>query len=669
MKFKLIISLVVGLMFFVKAFSQNYNFLFPYKGDNGKWGYCDINNKTIVQPTFIFAELHQNGIAKVINEKDQHGLINDKGQFLIPFGDYIVSTGKNEGLFKFQAIQPQNNYYGYYTPPSTSTPENVRLEDNVFVVVKEKERLWYDNKGKLLFTDNFDFELSILGTYTSSLYNKSPYFYVLKNNTEEEISIISSKGVIIANKVKGYKAELINVLSNDKPISYVSIFQGDLKEDDLDGSSYNYDGGHGYGDYYTETNSNNYMMNENLDNRENIKCQVMDTNGKVIIPFSRGICSVTEAKVGYYSSVDLEQGYFIIGELIHESADCEPKMLLGLYAIEVDKEIIKPTYENQSFIGKAYEQTYYGSTGYESEAEKAILKIINSNERFNSYQEMVKEFKAITDKINLTPIDDNATEENNGYKGTFVSFSKGDKTLIYQLDKSKATLYKQLDERVEVNSIYYQNGNFYCSYTGEYQYVYNLSNGKKELRYENSQIENNSITKGSKLELVQTEGGFYKIKDNKGNFVTEDFSSYGVYNKKSQILQLYNGTKYALVNLNKNEPIDFKYHVVVEPFPEYGAMEYWVNDYDTDNITITPEMKEVMDKKENNYPRIAVTDQGFTVLGKEAETIIPIQDRVLIFEDFGNTKMIGVYQLTASVFKEKKNIGYYGLNGTPYFEK
>lgn len=670
--YKKIAIIIVLSIVSLEISAQSFKTIFPFKTTDGKWGYCDAANKVILPPAYKYAELHKYGFAKVINQNDQQGLINDKGEFIIPFGNYIVSTGKNESVFK-----PTNSYYG-------STPSHIR--DNVFVVIKEKERLWYNGKGELLFTDNFNYELSMvkysnndydafaydgMSAYTnnnSSTAKLNKYYYLLSNEEDEKITIINSDGQLLIKAIEAYKAEIKSIYIGETEYDYFALYKGELKEESSDYTGYNYDNyrykdeyGYGYGNYET---------------RENIKCQLIDAEGKVIIPFSRGLASIDNIKTSYYSSASFEEGYLLIGEMIHESADCEPKLQYGLFALGSKKEVIRPSFDSQSFMGNVYEQQPY-DPNYSSEADKAVLKVINSNQKFNSFKEMVLQFKTIYEKTEMTEIDENATEENNGFKGIFTAFTKNEKTIFFKVDKDDVQVFKQLDESISVTSMFYEKGIYYCYFSGDYQYVYNLSNGEKVKRYGNKE-ENNTkdYLKGSKLELVQVEGGMYNIKDKKGNTVTNDFSEYGVYNKEQKILQIYNGEKYALVNLNENKPVIYDYYLVVEPYPEYGAMEYWVNDgYD---------LNELVDdfavgnngingptenwKRKNNYPRIVVNDYGFGVLNDKAEELIPIQDRVLIFEDFGTTKMIGVYQLKASVAHDKKNIGYYSLDGTPYFE-
>lgn len=684
---KYIIILLTTFLFCGSLIAQNFKTIFPFKDKRGKWGYCDVNNKVIVEPSFEFAELHQNGFAKVINDKDEQAVINDKGEYIIPFGEYLISTGKNEAVFnqdiggsKEEAIQ---NIYGIGLAEETNKveveDEIEGFKDNVFVVMKEKERDWYNGKGELLFNDKFDYDLTISNVVIDE--NNEIHFYILKNEIDEKISIINSDGELIVKDVKAFGYELLQIVMDEKIYPYFTFYKGDIKadvgenEDHYLGMYTEYLHGYSYSPYRT-----------NVSTRENIKCMLTDATGKVLIPYSRGLVAIEKYKSNMYYHDQLEQGFLTLIELVSENDDCEPTEQYGLYGLGSNKEVVPPTFDQINFLENVYERQNYNAFSNEAE-EKIVLKVINSNEKFNEFNDFVGHVDALIDKELLGDIDENASEEYDGFKGTFAVFTEDEKTIFYEIKKDRAELFKQLDEPLDLREMYFQNGMFYANYTNDYKYRYNISSGKKEL-YSTYDATDEESLKGEKLELVQVEEGLYNIKNNKGKSLTNDFISYEFYNEDKKIIIAHDGYKYALVDLNKKQNIEFKYHAFIKPEPGYNEIGY-TNEPNNLYYTILEmadqmgisrtELGEILqelnleNKNDENasriiYPQIVVTDEGFGVVNEKAEFIVPIQDKVLIFENFGDSKIIGVFSLVASVVKDKKNVGYYGLDGTKYFD-
>ncbi len=646
------ISILVCAILFNSLYIHTQKVIFPFKAKNGKWGYCDTERKTVVKPTLTYADLHHNGMAKVINEEDQQALINDKGEYVIPFGDYIVSTAKNESVFS--SIQSMNY----------KTNTNAKHYDNVFVVIKDKVRDWYNAKGDKLYSDDFSSKLTLLNYNT---YGKNQeVFYVLTNEDDDHITVISSSGKLLVKEVEnGYKASTIEVFVDEgKKETYVKVYKGKKKEKDNSGygteSIYNnYESDYNYN--YDKYNYDSYLYND----REEVKCQFMTSSGEIIIPFSRGLLDVHKSST-YYSVFAGDQSYVFIDEMVHESADCEPKKQTGFYSIMSKREVIRPAFDGSSFYGPVYDQSSYDGYTYVSEEDKEMLNIINSNKKFKNFQELSQQVESVKDKIrnaNATVDDEEVSE--NPVKGVFLVFNNENKTLVYKQTGKDFELYKQVDGSFSFSGMFFKNDELYANIQSDYNSVYNLTTGNKESKY--AADDKKLLLEGAKYKVVTAESGRYNLEDKKGNKVLkDDFESYVFYNEQKKMLQLFNGTMYAIVNLDKGGEVDFIYHDVVAPYKNYGDLEYELYEDALNEPTgVTTENDK---KTKYNYPQIVVTDNGFGAINELGELIIPIQDNVLVFEDFGNKKLIGVYKLLASVIKDKKNIGYYNLAGKPFFE-
>lgn len=665
------------------SYAQSFNTIFPYKAANNKWGYCDENNKTIVAPKFAFAELHQNGFAKVINDKDQHAIINDKGAFIIPFGDYLISTGKNESIFEFALDEETEGVIPTLDPMSELEEESndysSEVRDNVFVVIKEKERVWYNGSGEVLFTDNFDYDLTIKKVRITE--ELTEHFYILKNSVEEKITIINKHGKIIAKDIPAFECYLIDMYLEEKTEVFFTFYKGSIKENAEDFSDYN--------SYYHYRRESPYQMHKQ--ERDNLACQLIDVNGKVIIPYGRSLVSIDEVnkRQNYYAN-RFSEGYLEIIELISDADDCEPTDQYGLYGIGSQKEIVTPAFDDLSYIGSAYERQAYNTLGIHAE-NNILLNEINSNKTFDDFYDFTMHIESLINDESMGQIDENASEEFNGFKGIFAFFNNEDKTLVYKIEKGKSDFFKQIDEDINVYNIYYQNGDYYCNYRDEYSYTYNLTTGEKK-RAGESEFDEEDNLKGTEFELFQNEEGMYSLKNNKNEIIESEIEKYEMFNNNHQIVFLHKDEKIALIPLNKKvDNIEFQYHAIFKPNPKYGDLTYATNNLYEEIEALIGEMEvseqEIYDMIQqvntefevpvNNqqvandsliYPQIVVSDKGFGAINENGEFIIPIQDNVLIFENFGGKKMIGAYQLKASVVNNKQNMGYYSLEGEPYFE-
>lgn len=103
---KTIILTLTCIFQLLAAFAQ-YEDLVPVMGDNGKYGYKDFAAKWVIEPKYKSAEPCYNGLCNVYNDADKYGVINLKGQEIVPFtGSYysditkkvIVVLNKSAGL-------------------------------------------------------------------------------------------------------------------------------------------------------------------------------------------------------------------------------------------------------------------------------------------------------------------------------------------------------------------------------------------------------------------------------------------------------------------------------------------------------------------------------------------------------------------------------------------
>lgn len=67
-----------------------------FKGENGKWGFVNNNNKVIIEPQYDEAKSFSGGLAAV-KMNGKWGFINDEGRIVIDYqfvdADYFTSEG------------------------------------------------------------------------------------------------------------------------------------------------------------------------------------------------------------------------------------------------------------------------------------------------------------------------------------------------------------------------------------------------------------------------------------------------------------------------------------------------------------------------------------------------------------------------------------------------
>lgn len=73
------------LFFFLTLGNLQAQNLVPYT-KNKLWGYCDLQKKVVIPPTYKKADFFQNGLARVKSaENNLYGIINEKGEVIVPF--------------------------------------------------------------------------------------------------------------------------------------------------------------------------------------------------------------------------------------------------------------------------------------------------------------------------------------------------------------------------------------------------------------------------------------------------------------------------------------------------------------------------------------------------------------------------------------------------------
>ena len=172
---------------------------------NNKWGYVNVENKTVIPFEFDDADNFINGLANV-SKKGLYGLINKKGEFVVaPIYDriyYSVSDGFNEStLSKLIAVE-KNRKYGYInTMGKIITPliyDYVGEIKNGIGIIEKNKVFGTIPKDVYEYTDkgfvNEDGKVVVEPLYDELIYSEGGLIYAKKNNKH---GLIDKKGSII----------------------------------------------------------------------------------------------------------------------------------------------------------------------------------------------------------------------------------------------------------------------------------------------------------------------------------------------------------------------------------------------------------------------------------------------------------------------------------------
>lgn len=236
--------LILLLFLYTLDILSAQNFI-PYY-QNGKYGYCSLEKKILIQPQFEGCGFFNEGLAWV-KQKQKYGFVNDKGQLIIEPKYANVSNFKNGAAIIYDGL----NYYVIDKKGKKLNNQGLqhafRVADSLFAC-DTGYNIWQviDNRGKKLY--EFDdinimyFENTDYVTYIDSVNQKDIYLNLKTGKiqtTKPNLKNVSETNIlkIIETKPTNHNDEyssgfgLINS-KNDTivPAIYNKIFKDD---DDL----------------------------------------------------------------------------------------------------------------------------------------------------------------------------------------------------------------------------------------------------------------------------------------------------------------------------------------------------------------------------------------------------------------------------------------------------
>ncbi len=236
-------NIKVRLVFFfvLISFCVNSQNLVPYhKGDN--WGFCTVEKKVIIKPSYERVESFKNGYALVV-KNNKLGMINEKGEEIIPclYKDLRHSSG---GLLAAKDEKLMSGYLDSNNKIIISFQYEYAsdyYEGEACVKLKSGDCFLIDKSGKKLtksinWIKCTDKESIPEGINAKVFYKKKPdvknspspklgfsdFYYGLAYN---EKSIVDSTGIIILESVSIYYASdrFVRVKYNDSTMRYYDL--------------------------------------------------------------------------------------------------------------------------------------------------------------------------------------------------------------------------------------------------------------------------------------------------------------------------------------------------------------------------------------------------------------------------------------------------------------
>lgn len=188
---------------------------------NKKVGYIDNEGNKIINPKYIFGTEFYNGYAIVKNQNDLFAIINNKDNYVVPFGiyyyierfndKYIVSKFTPNGL-KSALLDSNLNEITKFKYDSITYSKN-----NIFIFVRNNTMGIINKEGKEIYkyesndTDDKNISIELSKVYSDK--EKSKYVKVTLNDSSTIINIKTGKKV--------YKYTLENLEALDNNIFYI----------------------------------------------------------------------------------------------------------------------------------------------------------------------------------------------------------------------------------------------------------------------------------------------------------------------------------------------------------------------------------------------------------------------------------------------------------------
>lgn len=120
--------------------------------DGEKWGYLDTKGEWAIEPKYDYAYPFYNGVAEVeknVGEEYQYALINEKGEFVVKFGQYDYMDGFYENERDYSKVE-KNGEYGII---NTKGEEVVALGEYDYISQVYKDGFIFGEDKKLGFAD------------------------------------------------------------------------------------------------------------------------------------------------------------------------------------------------------------------------------------------------------------------------------------------------------------------------------------------------------------------------------------------------------------------------------------------------------------------------------------------------------------------------------------
>ncbi|MFM9983830.1 MAG: WG repeat-containing protein [Flavobacteriales bacterium] len=122
------------------------------------WGFADANDNWVIPAQYLSADSFQNGLARVSNQYEQYGLIDEQNDVIVPLTHAYVGP-VIDGLLHAQ--DASTSLYGYYSSTGTLVvPYQFEMANNFNsgLAGVRLDNMWgfIDKSGKMVITPQFD---------------------------------------------------------------------------------------------------------------------------------------------------------------------------------------------------------------------------------------------------------------------------------------------------------------------------------------------------------------------------------------------------------------------------------------------------------------------------------------------------------------------------------
>ena len=228
----------------IVAGSEN-TILIPLQNEDGKWGYVDENKNWIIDPQFYDARMFNKGAATAFKSKDECGIINTKGEWVIqPKYEVVgpIGNGYFFAAYKDKRMAIIDEYENIAVDGLMEESLTKRFTENLVPVSKW---ITFDNEKVLVGFKNYKNEWTIKPQYISYTLFKDGYAVVRKSDsTQIVIDTLGNTVLSIPQSIDmatQYADSLIPVRSNNK-WGYMNI-KGNIKIDFQFDNAYSFESG------------------------------------------------------------------------------------------------------------------------------------------------------------------------------------------------------------------------------------------------------------------------------------------------------------------------------------------------------------------------------------------------------------------------------------------